>query len=147
MSISALLYLCYPTFLRCNLYTFPFCFYICPRDFTLYLFYFFVFCIFRAIPVAYGGSQARGQIGAAAAGLPQLTAMLGSLTHWTRPGIEHESSWMLVRFVSAGPQWELPQGFHTRIQGRDDPKAFKYFWVVSTGVLHSLCAINVYLEF
>ena len=31
----------------------------------------------------------------------------GSLTHWVRPGIEHASSWMLVRFVSAEPRWEL----------------------------------------
>ena len=30
-----------------------------------------------------------------------------SLTHWMRPGIT--SSWILVRFVSPGPQWELPR--------------------------------------
>ena len=29
------------------------------------------------------------------------------LTHWTRPGIEHVSSWILVRFVSTLAQWEL----------------------------------------
>ena len=32
-------------------------------------FFIFVFCLFRAIPKAHGGSQARGQIGAVAAGL------------------------------------------------------------------------------
>ena len=32
-------------------------------------FFSFPFCLFRATPVAYGGSQARGQIGATAAGL------------------------------------------------------------------------------
>ena len=32
----------------------------------------------------------------------------GSLTHWVRLGIEPESSRMLVGFVSAVPQWELP---------------------------------------
>ena len=32
-----------------------------------------------------------------------------SLTHWARPGIEPTTSWFLVRFVSAAPQWELPQ--------------------------------------
>ena len=53
--------------------------------------FFFLFWLFRAAPVVYGGSQARGQIGAVAAGLnyshsnteselhlrptPQLTAM------------------------------------------------------------------------
>ena len=31
----------------------------------------------------------------------------GSLTHWGRPGIEPVSSWILVRFVSTEPQWEL----------------------------------------
>ena len=32
-------------------------------------FFFFVFCLFRAAPAAYAGSQARGPIGAVAAGL------------------------------------------------------------------------------
>ena len=31
----------------------------------------------------------------------------GSLTHWVRPGIKPASSWILVGFVSAAPQWEL----------------------------------------
>ena len=31
----------------------------------------------------------------------------GSLTHWLRPGIEFASSWILVGFISASPQWEL----------------------------------------
>ena len=58
---------------------------------SLFFFFFFVFYLFRATPTAYGDLQARGQIGAAAAGLchshsnagseprlrptPQLTAM------------------------------------------------------------------------
>ena len=58
----------------------------------LFLSFFSVFCLFRAASVAYAGSQAKGQIGAVAAGLhhshsnagselhlqptPQLTAML-----------------------------------------------------------------------
>ena len=33
--------------------------------------FFLVFCLFRAGPMAYGGSQARGLIGAVAAGLRQ----------------------------------------------------------------------------
>ena len=33
----------------------------------------------------------------------------GSLTHWVRPGIEPASSRVLVGFVTAEPQWELPQ--------------------------------------
>ena len=34
-----------------------------------FVWFFFFFCLFRAAPTAYGSSQARGQIGAAAAGL------------------------------------------------------------------------------
>ena len=37
----------------------------------------------------------------------------GSLTHWTRPGIEPTTSRVLVRFISAAPQWEVP--YHTLI--------------------------------
>ena len=76
----------------------------------------FFFFFFRAAPMAYEGSQARGLIGAVAASLchshsnagsqaasstyttAQGTA--GSLSHWTRPGIEPASSWMLVGFVN-----------------------------------------------
>ena len=32
-----------------------------------------------------------------------------SLTHWMRPGIELMTSWILVRFVTAEPQWKLPR--------------------------------------
>ena len=41
---------------------------------VVYFILFFVHCLFRAGPAAYGGSQARGLIGAPAT--PQLTAML-----------------------------------------------------------------------
>ena len=33
--------------------------------------YLFIYCLFRAMPMAYGGSQARGQIGAIADSLRQ----------------------------------------------------------------------------
>ena len=88
----------------------------------LSLHFLFVFCwvgffgLFRAEPVAPGSSQARGQIGAAAASLhhshssarselclqptPQLTSNTRSLTHWARTGIEPTSSWMLVGFLT-----------------------------------------------
>ena len=32
----------------------------------------------------------------------------GSLSHWGRPGFEPATSWILVGFISAAPQWELP---------------------------------------
>ena len=79
--------------------------------------------LFRVAPEAYGSSQARGQIRAIAAdphhshshtGLEpylwptsQVTATLDYPTHWVRPGIELAFSWILVRFISAAPQWEL----------------------------------------
>ena len=59
------------------------------------------------MPVAYGSFQARGQIVAVADSLHHSHRNVGSLTHRARPGIELASSWMLVRFVSAEPQWEL----------------------------------------
>ena len=30
-----------------------------------------------------------------------------SPAHWVRPGVEHASSWILVGFIGAAPQWEL----------------------------------------
>ena len=46
----------------------------------IYLFYLFfvVFCLLRAAPMAYGDSQARGLIGAIAAGLCQSHRNVGS---------------------------------------------------------------------
>ena len=41
----------------------------------------FSFCLSRAAPAAYGGSQARGPLGAAAAGLHHSLSHAGSLTH------------------------------------------------------------------
>ena len=46
----------------------PVC-YICEYSTQVLTFFFFVFCLFRAAPVAYRGSQVRGLIGAVAAGL------------------------------------------------------------------------------
>ena len=66
------------------------------------------FCLSRAAPAAYGGSQARGRIRAVANGLCHSHGNAGSLTHWVRPGINPETSWFLVGFVSTGPQRELP---------------------------------------
>ena len=37
-----------------------------------------------------------------------------SLTHWVRTGIELASSWILVRFVTTVPQWELQNRNLTR---------------------------------
>ena len=57
--------------------------------------------------VAYGSSQARGWIRAAAKGLHHSHSNSRFLTHWVRPGIEPASLWIWVGFVTAQPQWEL----------------------------------------
>ena len=78
----------------------------------------FSFFLLRASCVAYGSSQARGWIRAAAAGLHHSHSNEGSkpslrptpklmATHWAGPGIEPASSWILVVFVTAESQQEL----------------------------------------
>ena len=77
--------------------------------------------------MAYVSSQARShqiyscqpvqqqcQIWAASATYTTPHGNAGSPTHWVRPGIEPLSSWMLVGFLSAAPQWELPPQFFSR---------------------------------
>ena len=71
-----------------------------------------LFCLFKAASAAYGGFQARGQIGAIASGLHHSHSNTRSLTHLTRPGIEPAASWFLVRFVSAASQQELQKPLH-----------------------------------
>jgi len=71
----------------------------------MFLFY---FCLFRARPTAYGGSQAMCPIGAIAAGLHHSHSNVRSLTHRARPGIEPTTPWFLVGFISTVPWWELP---------------------------------------
>ena len=61
--------------------------------------------------MAYGGSQARGQIWATAANLCHNHSNVGSLTHWARPGIESTTSWFLVRFVSHWATTGTPYNF------------------------------------
>ena len=74
------------------------------------------------MPMADGGSQARGRIRTVTAGLHHshsnagselrlqpTTQLTATLTHWARPGIEPASSWILVGFISFAPQWELPE--------------------------------------
>ena len=80
-------------------------------------FFLFFFLLSRA-PAAYGSSQARGWIGAAASGLHHSHCNTGSLTHWVRPGIEPASSLLLVRFIMAESQWELPSTYYHRATSR-----------------------------
>ena len=85
--------------------------------------YLFIYFLFRATQVANGSSPATGQIRAAANGLchshskaiwaasvTYTTAHANAryLTHWARLEIKPTPSWILVRFVTAEPQRELP---------------------------------------
>ena len=81
----------------------------------------FFFLLFRAAPAVYGDSQARGPIRAIAACLRHSQHWIqaksvtyttahdntGSLAYRVRPGIKAATSWLLVGFISAAPQWEL----------------------------------------
>ena len=69
--------------------------------FFLCVFFCFVF-FFRATPQAYGGFQARGQIGGVVAGLHHSNTR--SLIRWVRPRIKSTTSWFLVRFISTEPR-------------------------------------------
>ena len=62
------------------------------------IFFFFFFPLslsFRPAFKTYESSQTRSLI------------LAWSLTHWAGPGIKHTTSWILVRFVTTKPQWEL----------------------------------------
>ena len=90
------------------------------------LLFFLLFFSPRATLAAYGGSQARDWIRATAARLRHSRSNVGSasvtyttahsnagcLTHLSRPGIEPVSSWIIVGFVTAEPQWELLTYFY-----------------------------------
>ena len=60
--------------------------------------FFFIFYFFRATPMAYGDSQARG---------PGNGGSLTDLSKARDQTCKPASSWLLVRFVSAEPQQEL----------------------------------------
>ena len=94
-------------------------------------FYLFIyFGHFKVASMTYGSSQARGshqgcsfqptpqpqqrRVHAASATSTTVHGNAGSLTRCVRPGMEHASSWILVRFVTTAPQQEL--------------QTFKCFW-------------------
>ena len=85
------------------------CFFF-PSFLSFFLFFFPSFLLLRAVPAAYGSSQAGGWLGATAAGhshsrsceiwaaCAAYAASYGntrSLTHWARQGIKPASSWIL----------------------------------------------------
>ena len=94
----------------------------CGLFHSLFIFY-FIFCLCRATPVAYGGSQARdqnwsrsrwptpqlqqSQVQAMSSTYTTAHSNSGFLTHLARPEIKPTSSWILVRFVTTEPCWDL----------------------------------------
>ena len=69
---NALLFFPYSLCNQLNIVT-----YLCMSHLLFYCYYYFFFFL-MAVPVAYGSSQARGQIGAAAAGLQHSHSNSGS---------------------------------------------------------------------
>ena len=118
----------------------------------IFIFYFY---FFNGSPLAYRSSQARGRIRAAAAGLRHSHSLTGSkvylqltrqhcgnarsLTQRARQGIEPMSSNILIRFVIAKPQLELPYFFLlylicnvlsiSTVQ-QSDPVTHKYIYII-----------------
>ena len=78
------------------------------------------FLFFRATPVAYGGSQARGPIRAAAAGQCHSHSHTGSLIHCVRLRIEPASSWTLVGFLTRCATMGTPE--NTLVFGKGVPR-------------------------
>ena len=93
------------------------------RFFILFIYLFLSFVFSKAARASYGGSQARGQIGAVATGLRHSHSNMGSelclqptpqhsnarsLTQAARPGIVPAASHLLLRYVSAEPEQDLP---------------------------------------
>ena len=54
-----------------------------------------------------------------------------SLTRWTRPGIESVSSWILVGFISAVPQRELPHFFLMATPAYGNSLARDWIWAIA----------------
>ena len=83
------------------------------KDELVYLYiYFFFFWggVILGPYMTHGSSQARGPIGAIAAGLHHSSwqcQILNPLSE-ARPRIEPASSWILVRFVFSESRWKLP---------------------------------------
>ena len=118
------------------------------------MYFYFIFCLLRAAPAAYGGSQARDWIWGVAAGLHHSHSNTGyemhpppsphgngrSSTHWARPGIEPLSSWTLVRFVSTELRWELWDAILNRVVRED-----VLHWVYSKNRVWETCKWVTYL--
>ena len=92
---------------------------VVTNEHFLFLSFFFFFCLFRATSMeaprlgvkwscSCGPMPQPRQIWATSGNYTIAHGNTGSLTHWARSGIKSESSWILVGFVTAVPQREIP---------------------------------------
>ena len=115
--------------------------------FLSFYFYFILFCLLRAVSTTYGGSQARGPIGAIATSLCHSHSNVDlshvfnlhhssqqhrSITHWVRPGIEPASSWILVQFVN-----------HRAMTGTSGTKFLSLYPTDAPGTMGDLETLNL----
>ena len=112
---------------------------------SLYLACFFVlllFLPFRATPAAYGGSQARGPVGAAAAGLHHGHSHTRFLTHWTEARDRIRSlmvvSWIPFCRATVGTPTCLVLNY-TRgaVRAGIPSPSLPYSWIVKDALLHT----------
>ena len=97
-------------------------FYIKTKRISRVFFWFFFFLVFRAAPMAYGGSQARGSnqsYGCWPTPQPQQHRIQAAFATYNLSSWQHQilnpvskamdctaTSWFLVGFISTAPQWE-----------------------------------------
>ena len=70
--------------------------------------FFLLYLFLRAVPTAYGHSQARAWIRAAATSLCHSHSNTRSLTHWASSGIKPASSWILVGLLTRWATTGIP---------------------------------------
>ena len=77
-------------------------------SFMIFVFsYFFSSVCFDLYLASWKPQPQQHQIRASSAMYTTADGNARSLTHWAGPGIELSSSWILVGFLTAEPQWEL----------------------------------------
>ena len=80
--------------------------YLTQSFFSCFIFIFYFLCVFRAIPVVYGSSQARGLIGSVAAALWHSHSNAGSKPRLP-PAPQFTATWILNPLSKAGDQTRI----------------------------------------
>ena len=68
------------------------------------------------------------------------------LTHWVRPGIRPTSLWILVRFVTTEPQWELKSVLSNEIHWENLSKFWLIVDTVWLGYVSTLAGFNIKMD-